>query len=150
MEAQAKKEREIVRSVLVQSLESAYDCGDLDPLKNSIVPFLRANKKRLIEFIQSFQQVEGPCPLDQLVKIFIIQTNLPFDMSHYMNKQSSAIKNEVETCECLEERQKKVATWIQDRAASHRSQSMFEQVFCFEKLKDSILPLIKEELGIDC
>jgi hypothetical protein len=142
-----------VASEIVGKLERAYSSGDLDGLKASILPFIRKNREKLLEFIQHFQRIEGPCPLDRLVKFFIIQNNMPFDMAQYMAKQSSVIKQDMVVAEEKEDRdaqirQATVAEWIRHKAEAHRSTSMFEQVFCFDKLKDDLMPLIEEELGL--
>lgn len=139
-------------SDIVSKLEKAYESGDLDELKASILPFVRKNREKLLEFIQTFQRVEGPCPLDRLIKFFIIQNNMPFDMGKYMARQSSVIKQEMdisgEPVDHIQDRQAHVAAWIKQKAEAHRSTSMFEQVFCFDKLKEELLPLIEEELGL--
>lgn len=140
-------------SEIVGKLERAYSSGDLDGLKASILPFIRKNREKLLEFIQHFQRIEGPCPLDRLIKFFIIQNNMPFDMAQYMAKQSSVIKQDMGVSGDKEDkdaqiRQANVAEWIRQKAEAHRSTSMFEQVFCFDKLKDDLLPLIEEELGL--
>ena len=137
-------------SEIVGQLEKAYESGDLDELKASILPFIRKNREKLLEFIQHFQRIEGPCPLDRLIKFFIIQNNMPFNMSQYMAKQSSVIKKDIDGHEQEEQhqRQANVAEWIKQKAEAHRSTSMFEQVFCFDKLKNELLPIIEEDLGI--
>lgn len=137
-------------SEIVGRLEQAYSSGDLDGLKASILPFIRKNREKLLEFIQHFQRIEGPCPLDRLVKFFIIQNNMPFDMAQYMAKQSTVIKQDIcgEADKDAGIRQANVAEWIRQKAEDHRSTSMFEQVFCFDKLKDDLMPLIEEELGM--
>ena len=135
-------------SEIVKQLEHAYDCGDLDDLKASILPFLRNNRDKLLQFIQDFQRIEGPRPLDMLIKIFIIQHNMPFDMARYMAKQSETIKRDIDGCEDLVQRQGRVAEWIKQKAEAHRSASMFQQVFCFDKLKEELMPLIEEELHL--
>lgn len=137
-------------SDIVGRLEKAYASGDMDELKASILPFVRKNREKLLEFIQAFQKVEGPCPLDRLIKFFIIQNNMPFDMSQYMARQSTMIKKEMETdkSQAGQDRQANVAAWIKQKAEAHRSTSMFEQVYCFDKLKQELLPLIEEELGL--
>jgi len=137
-----------VGSEIVRGLENAYDCGDLNDLKASILPFIRNNRDKLLCFIQEFQRIEGPRPLDMLIKIFIIQHNMPFDMAQYMARQSDAIKREIDGCDDLAQKQRQVAEWIRQKAEAHRSTSMFQQVFCFEKLKDELMPLIEEELNL--
>lgn len=135
----------------VQRLERAYRCGELDDLKASILPFVRNNRVKLLDFMRNFQHVEGPRPLDQLIKFFILQHNMPFDMGQYMAKQSSTIKREIggqTSDEDICHRQACVAKWIREKAADHRSVSMFQQVFCFEKAKDELLPLIEDELNL--
>jgi hypothetical protein len=137
-----------VGSEVVKQLEHAYDCGDLNDLKASILPFIRANRDRLIRFIHDFQNIEGPRPLDMLIKIFIIQHNMPFDMAQYMARQSDAIRRDIDGCDDLAQRQGRVAEWIKQKAEAHRSTSMFQQVFCFDKLKEELMPLIEEELDL--
>jgi hypothetical protein len=137
-----------VGSEIVKGLENAYDCGDLNDLKASILPFIRNNREKLLCFIQEFQRIEGPRPLDMLIKIFIIQHNMPFDMAQYMARQSDAIKRDIDGCDDLSQRQRQVAEWIRQKAEAHRSTSMFQQVFCFDKLKDQLMPLIEEELNL--
>lgn len=137
-------------SEIVGRLERAYACGDLDGLKASILPFIRKNRGKLLEFIQAFQRIEGPCPLDRLVKFFVIQNNMPFDMTQYMSRQSSVIKQDIALSADKDAgmRQANVAEWIRQKAEDHRSTSMFEQVFCFDKMKDELMPRIEEELGL--
>jgi hypothetical protein len=139
-----------VGSEIVRNLEQAFDCGELDDLKASILPFIRNNRDKLLQFIQNFQSIEGPRPLDMLIKIFIIQHNMPFNMAQYMAKQSNTIRKEIDVQQPddLTQRQSCVAEWIRQKAEAHRSTSMFQQVFCFDKLKDQLMPLIEEELNL--
>ena len=132
---------------LVQELESAFERGEMEGLKAAILPFVRAHREKLTGFILEFQRIEGPTPLERMIKIFILQQNLPFDMREYMARQSDTIRREVPHCEDSEDRRVAVTEWIRRKAADHRSYSMFQQVFCFEKMKDALLPLIEEELG---
>lgn len=139
-----------VSNGLLRSLECAYESGVLDPLKDSLLPFIRANRCKLLDFISSFQQIEGgEGSLEQMIKIFIIQNNMPFDMGFYMSQQTNVIRREA-CCEDTEQdrRQENVAQWIRERAQSHRSFSMFQQVYCFERIKHEVLPLIRDELGL--
>lgn len=137
-----------MHSETVKRLENAYQCGEMNDLKASLLPFIRKNKDKLLEFIRDFQRVEGPCSLDQMIKFFILQHNMPFNMAQYMAKQSNTIKQEIDSQAQEKARQDCIAEWIRQKAEAHRSTSMFEQVFCFEKMKDQILPLIEEELGL--
>ncbi|MDB5103851.1 MAG: hypothetical protein JWP91_1540 [Fibrobacteres bacterium] len=139
-----------MRSEIVKELEHAFDCGEMNDLKASIIPFIRTNRSKLLQFIHDFQRIEGPRPLDMLIKIFIIQHNMPFNMAQYMAKQSSTIRKEIDGSQAddLSQRQSCVAEWIRHKAEAHRSTSMFQQVFCFEKLKDQLMPMIEEELNL--
>jgi hypothetical protein len=139
-----------VGSEIVRELEHAFDCGEMNDLKASILPFIRSNRAKLLLFIQDFQRIEGPRPLEMLIKIFIIQHNMPFDMAQYMAKQSTKIRKEIdgEQADDLSKRQSCVAEWIRHKAEAHRSTSMFQQVFCFEKLKEELMPLIEVELNL--
>jgi hypothetical protein len=71
-------------------------------------------------------------------------------MAQYMAKQSSVIRKDINgnIPAAPKDRQATVAEWIRQKAEAHRSTSMFEQVFCFEKQKETLLPLIEEELGL--
>ena len=133
---------------IVEEMERAFLAGEMDDLKASLLPFIRSHKEKLKAFISDFQKVEGPCPLDLLIKVFILRMNMPFDMKVYMNRQTHVIQAEIEKCEG-DERQRVVSEWIRKKAESHRSKSMFQQVYCFEKLKYELLPQIKEELELD-
>ena len=137
-------------SEIVKNLEESFKCGELDDLKASILPFIRNNREKLLHFIQEFQRIEGPRPLDMLIKVFIIQHNMPFNMAQYMAKQSSTIRKEIDVQQPddLTERQACVAEWIRHKAEDHRSTSMFQQVFCFDRLKAQLMPLIEEELNL--
>jgi hypothetical protein len=139
-----------VGSEVVRELEHAFECGEMNDLKASILPFIRANREKLLNFIQEFQRIEGPRPLEMLIKIFIIQHNMPFNMAQYMQKQSSTIRKEIDggQADDLSKRQNCVAEWIRHKAEAHRSTSMFQQVFCFEKLKGQLMPIIEEELNL--
>jgi hypothetical protein len=129
-------------------LEKAFDSGELDSLKQNLLPFVRINRAKLLQFIIEFQRVEGPSPLDLMVKVFILQNNMPFDLRDYMTRQSSRIEQEIGPCDCVDQRRASVAAWIHQKAADHRSTSMFQQVYCFERLKHVILPLIEAELNL--
>jgi hypothetical protein len=111
-------------SAIVRDLQSAFDAGELDSLKDSILPFIRANKQKLLQFIQNFQCVEGPCSLEVMIKVFILQNNMPFDLRDYMQKQTSRIEREIGPCDCAETRRASVAEWIHQKAADHRSKSI--------------------------
>jgi hypothetical protein len=74
---------------------------------------------------------------------------MPFDMAQYKAKQSNTIRKEIDgESEDAAKRQNRVAEWIRHKAEAHRSTSMFQQVFCFEKLKDQLMPLIEAELHL--
>ncbi len=120
----------------------------METLKESILPFIRANREKILLFIGDFQRSRSSCRLDQLIKFFIIQSNLPFNMRDYMTRQSHAIHCEVGKHENAELRRVAVTEWIHRKAEEHRSRSMIQQVFCFEKCKEMLLPLIEEELGL--
>ncbi len=137
-------------SEMVSQLEKAYAAGEMEELKSSILPFLRKHRNKLIEFMEEFQKVEGHCALEVMIKIFIIQFNMPFCMRQYMTQQSTIIKKQIEEERCDDEnRQAVAAAWVRQKAEDHRSHSMFRQVFCFEKAKHELLPVLQAELATD-
>ncbi len=132
---------------MVKQLEKAYAAGEMEDLKSSILPFLRKHQDKLIGFVKEFHRVEGPCALDLVIKIFIIQFNMPFCMRQYMTQQSTIIKRKLEEERCDDDkRQSAAADWVREKAEAHRSHSMFRQVFCFEKVKKDLLPILRREL----
>ncbi len=137
-------------SEIVKNLEQAFNDGELDHHKASILPFIRNNRDKLLQFIHDFQRIEGRRPLDMLIKVFIIQHNMPFNMAQYMAKQSITIRKEIDGQkeDGIDQRQNCVAEWIRQKAEAHRSTSMFEQVFCFDRLKKELMPLIEAELNL--
>lgn len=135
-------------SETVKDLQAAYDSGELDSLKQSVLPFIRANRQKLLQFIQDFHRTDANAGLDVMIKVFILQNNMPFDLRDYMQRQSHRIEKEIGPCQCAEERRQQISAWIHQKAADHRSISMFQQVYCFERLKNEIMPLIEEELNL--
>jgi len=132
----------------VRDLERAYSEGELDTLKAAILPFIRSHREKLAEFIRNFQRIEGPTSLDVMVKIFILQNNMPFDLKDYLHRQTNLIEKEIGPCCDSKERRQNVAEWVRQKAADHRSSSMFQQVYCFERLKQELIPLIEAELNL--
>ena len=72
---------------MLKKFASSYDSGELDELKNSIVPFLKAHISELKTFIKNFNSENENQPMESLVKIFMISMNMPVNFKFYLNNQ---------------------------------------------------------------
>lgn len=132
---------------LSEKFQEAYDSGRFDSQKDLILPFLRNNLEKLKKFIDDFEKGHGKQSLENLVKYFILSSNLPFNMQKYLQEQSEAMKNDIgPEFNNPEVRTKLAAEWIEKKAANFRNHSIMEQVYCFSRLKNDILPIITEDL----
>jgi len=132
---------------LLAELNQAYEAGELDGLKSSILPFLRVNQKRLHSFVLSFMDQNGEQTLEFMVKYFILSFNMPFDMKSYMDSQSQAIKKDIDLA-TPEKRTALVSEWIKEKAAIFREHSIMQQIYCFDKMKGELIPIIHEEFDL--
>lgn len=118
--------------------------GKFDNLYEHVLPFLINNIEDIQSFIDSLGfNAEGFDTLG-LLKLYIYERNMPFDMSLYMKNQSEFIKNKID----LEKKSKQdaVSEWIKEHAERHRDKAIKEQCLYLDKIADKIVPVIEEEL----
>lgn len=140
-------------SALREQFESEFQRGELDDLSRFALPFFLGNLDELRAFIEDYRAKFGQEDLALLLKLYILNKNMPFDMGMYMRVQRSFIEENLrKTHGNLAEasgvsRQEAVAEWIRNHAQQHRQQAILKQVFCFEKIAERIVPHIREVLG---
>lgn len=132
---------------MLDKFASSFDTGDLNELKCSIVPFLKAHISEFKTFIQNFHSQNNEQPLDSLVKFFLISMNMPINFKFYLDSQSKTMETEIgPEIKNPEKRSKLVSNWIGDNAENYRAHSIMEQIYCFERTKSELLPEIEQLL----
>lgn len=131
---------------MLKQISEAYSAGDLDCLKASILPFLKSHINELRDFIHNFHSDQEPLPLECLIKYFILSLNKPFDMKQFLKSQGETMVQEIGPDVDSSRRRELMCQWIQDRAEGYRSYSMMQQVYCFEQVKEGVIPEIQKLL----
>jgi hypothetical protein len=138
-----------LKNKLLKEIVSSFDRGELESLQKTLIPFLRENRTKLIQFIENFEKLNGKQPLETLIKLFILTYNMPFNMKSYMNHQRMAIQRDLgNKVKMNSARQTLVADWIRKKAESYRSHTILSQIVCFDRLKSEIVPAIQDELKL--
>ena len=108
----------------------------------AIVPFFREHLDDLKNFLDSHKGEN--LSLLELLKQFIRTYRLPFNMHRYMEVQRTFIQQTLRSQ--LENRQAAVSNWIQEHAGRHRDRMIQLQCLYLERIKDSLIPQVKELL----
>ncbi|HSQ41960.1 MAG TPA: hypothetical protein VLM37_06755 [Fibrobacteraceae bacterium] len=141
-----------MHSQLIQQFESEFSQGELDEVARCALPFFHTHWSDLRAFVERFRPLLGEDNLDTIIKLFILHYNMPFDMALYMKSQKTFIERTVRTTGegmSPEARREAVAQWIRDNAQKHRREAILKQVLCFDKVKDRILPFVRQALKKD-
>lgn len=139
-------------SALREQFESEFQRGELDDLSQFALPFFLNNLDELRAFITDYHSKFGEEDLNLLLKLYILNKNMPFDMGMYMRIQRCYIEENLQkTHGELSEvagvsRQEAVSDWIRNHAQQHRQQAILKQVFCFDKIAERLLPEIRKIL----
>ena len=108
----------------------------------AIVPFFKEHLDDLMKFMDS--RKDANLSLLELLKQFIRTYRLPFNMHRYMEVQRTFIQQTLRSQ--LENRQAAVSNWIQEHAGRHRDRMIQLQCLYLERIKDSLIPQVKELL----
>ena len=108
----------------------------------AIVPFFKDHLDDLKKFVDAHKG-QG-LSLLELLKQFIRTYRLPFNMQRYMEVQRTFIQQTLRSQ--LENRQAAVSNWIQEHAGRHRDRMIQLQCLYLERIKDSLIPQVKELL----
>ncbi len=141
--------RKSQNSALREQFESEFQRGDLDDLSQFALPFFLNNLDELRAFIADYHAKFGEEDLKLLLKLYILNKNMPFDMGMYMRIQKAYIEENLQHGDddpAGKSRQEAVAEWIRNHAQQHRQQAILKQVFCFEKIAERLVPDIQKAL----
>ena len=139
-------------SALRNQFECEFERGQLEDLTQFALPFFLDNLDELQAFIDDYHSKFGQEDLFLLLKLYILQKNMPFDMGAYMRNQRHFIEETLcKTHGDLAEvaglsRQQAVSDWIRNHAQQHRQQAILKQVFCVERIAERVVPIVKEAL----
>jgi len=134
---------------MLNKFATSYNSGELTELTNSIVPFLKMHVEELKIFIQNFHSKNDKQPLDALIKFFLISMNMPVNFKFYLNNQSKTMEKEIgPEIQNPEKRSNLVSSWIGSNAEKYRTHSILEQIYCFDRCKNEIMPEIEKLLEL--
>jgi len=98
-------------------------------------------------FIKNFNSNNDEQPLESLIKFFLISMNMPVNFKFYLDSQSRVMQNDIgPDIENPDERKKLVTSWIGSNAEDYRTFSIMEQIYCFDRSKNEILPEVERLL----
>lgn len=136
-----------MKNRILAKIQTMLKSGELDLLKNAILPFLLNNKEKLLQFGKKFSEQNGPQSLESIIKFFILSYNMPFNMKFFMDQQTKAMSDDIgPAIKQPDQRQALISDWIKRKAANYRSHTILTQITCFDDMKDKILPVLKTEL----
>jgi hypothetical protein len=131
-------------SALYEQFAQDYADGKYDTLYAHVLPFVLKNVGDFSNFIDSLGgNAEGLNTLT-LLKLYIFEKNMPFDMTLYMKEQSEFIRKSIQ--DDGKDRQQAVAEWIQQHAQRHREMAIRTQCLYLDKIADKIIPDIEKAL----
>lgn len=115
-------------------------------LKDHVIPFFRRHIGELHDFAQKKRASSAePIQMVEILKLFIQDRKLPFDMRHYMNAQSDFIRKNIK--EGCQNRQEIVSHWIKVYAEKHRNRAIMLQCLYLDRISEEIVPQIEQMLA---
>lgn len=116
-------------------------------LREHAIPFFRRHIGEVFAFFKERRHYSESLPTLDLLKMFLRERKMPFDMRQYMVAQSEFIKAHVKDDLPAEERQKAVGAWIKRYAEEHRDKAIEQQCLFIEVERDWIVPEIDKMLS---
>ncbi|HOG68624.1 MAG TPA: hypothetical protein PK366_04540 [Fibrobacteraceae bacterium] len=127
------------REMEIDEQDCCYD------LKDHVVPFFKRHIGELYDFMEKRRASSAePIETIELLKLFIQDRKLPFDMRHYMNAQSDFIRKNIK--EGCQNRQEIVSHWIKVYAEKHRNRAILLQCLYLDRVSQEIIPAIEKML----
>lgn len=126
---------------------------DLEEMQAYAIVFFLKNIDSLKSFIKEMDESFGQTDLVFVLKLFVLNRNLAFDMIGFMKRQSEKAeqyvlsKNNKEISK--EEQRIAIKNWVNKNAAAYRKEIIFKQINCIEIMQDKIIPIIKKALRED-
>ncbi|HHX15995.1 MAG TPA: hypothetical protein GX724_07540 [Fibrobacter sp.] len=114
-------------------------------LKDHVIPFFKRHIGELYDFtLKRRASSAEPIQTIEILKLFIQDRKLPFDMRHYMNAQSDFIRKNIK--EGCQNRQEIVSHWIKVYAEKHRNRAILLQCLYLDRISADIVPQIEQML----
>ncbi|NLB63846.1 MAG: hypothetical protein GX801_07045 [Fibrobacter sp.] len=132
-----------------KQFEDAFNRGDYDKVAECALPFFKRNISDLKQFVDRTAPLVGEENFEIILKLFILHSNIPFDMGLYMKTQREFIESSVELQgveDTPQARHFAVKEWIQKHAQKHRQDAILKQILCFDKVKEKIIPELQKAL----
>jgi len=121
--------------------------GSFNDLDEHALPFFQRHISEFADFCNKRQasSVESLSILE-LLKLFIRERKLPFDMRHYMNAQSEFIRQYLQKRNKAKNRQEIVSLWIRENAEKHRDLAVERQCQFLDAAQSHIVPQVEKML----
>jgi hypothetical protein len=115
-------------------------------MREKALAFFRTHRAEWRSFARESREVDPSVPLIALAKFFMLKSNMPFDMSSYMQAQADRIRRslgDLDGCDPVR-RQLMVADWLRRNAQSHRDQIILNQARALEQLGSELSPELEQ------
>ena len=143
------KKRKKTRSNIYKQLESELSQNDLEAMKASAIDFFLKDIEALKQFTKKMQEDFEQSDLTFALKMFVLCSNKVFNMVEYMKGQSQLAEEYVKSQNKnfnSDERRTALNHWIEKNAAQYRKSTIFEQIYCIDKMSEEIVPVIAKAI----
>ena len=140
-----KKTHKKTHSNIFKRLESELSQKDLETMKVSAIDFFLKDIEALKQFIKKMREDFEQGDLAFALKMFVLSSNKIFNMAEYMKGQSLLAEEYVKSQNknfSSEERRTALNHWIEKNAALYRKSTIFEQIYCIDKMSKEIVPVV--------
>ncbi|MDR1831049.1 MAG: hypothetical protein LBQ76_09800 [Candidatus Fibromonas sp.] len=144
-----QKRRKKTRSNIYKQLESELSQKDLEAMKASAIDFFLKDIEALKQFTKKMQEDFEQSDLTFALKMFVLSNNKVFNMVEYMKGQSRLAEEYVKSQNKdfnSDERRAALNHWIEKNAALYRKSTIFEQIYCIDKMSEEIVPVIAKAI----
>jgi inorganic pyrophosphatase/exopolyphosphatase len=127
--------------------ESEFSDKDLKAMKEYAIAFFLKDIEKLKLFIKRMQENFEQCDLTFVLKMFVLNRNMVFNMAEYMKRQSELAEEHVKSQGAAlnsEERRAILNKWIDENAKLHRKHTIFNQLYCIDEMASEIIPEIEK------
>ena len=118
-------------------------------MKASAIDFFLKDIGILKQFIKKMNEDFGQNDLVFALKMLVLSRNKVFNMAEYMKNQSKLAEEYVRSQGkdfSYEERRTALNHWIEKNAAPYRKSTIFEQIYCIDKMSKEIVPVIAKAI----
>jgi serine protease inhibitor len=127
--------------------EGEFSEEDLKAMKEYAIAFFLKDIEKLKLFVKKMQEDFEQLDLAFALKMFVLNRNMVFNMSEYMRIQRELAEEHVKSqgaASSSEERRDILNKWIEENAKMHRKHTIFNQIYCIDKMAGEIVPEIEK------